>query len=95
MPRLVALVLLACVLLPAAAVLAAGTPAPPPGWLPPTAPDADFNGSLQSSGIVAAMHMRGPEKIIAVAVALLLLLALAMFAAMLRQVYGGTGSARR
>jgi hypothetical protein len=41
-----------------------------------------------SSRIVAALHMRGPEKILAAAVALLLLVALVMFAVMLRQVYG-------
>jgi hypothetical protein len=91
MRRLVILGLLAALTLTlAGAVLAAGTPAPPPaGLLPPTAPAADFNGPMQSSSrIVAALHMRGPEKILAAAVALLLLVALVMFAVMLRQVYG-------
>lgn len=98
MPRLVALVLLvAVVTLLAASALAAGAPAPPPsGILPPTAPDGDFNRSGQSSSwIITALHVRGPEKIIGAAVVLLLLVSLVMFAAMLRQVYGGESPPRR
>ena len=74
---------------------AADAPSPPsPGLLPPTAPFADFNQPGQSSGIVAAMHIRGPEKIIGIAVVVLLLIALVMFAAMLRTAYGGPRARR-
>ena len=89
MSRLVALCLVLVMLLPAV-VLAANPPSPPqPGILPPTAPIGDFNEPAQSSwAIVRAMHMRGPEKILAVVVVTLLLIALIMFAGMLRHVYG-------
>jgi hypothetical protein len=74
---------------------AADPPSPPsPGVLPPTAPFADFNGPGQSSGIVAAMHIRGPEMIIGIAVVILLLIALVMFAVMLRTAYGGPHARR-
>src|SRR3989442_15592803 len=91
MPRLAALVLVLAVLTLAAAARAADPPSPPaPGLLPPTAPMADFNQPAQSaSSLIAALHVRGPEKIIGTAVVLLLLIALVMFAGMLRHVYGG------
>jgi hypothetical protein len=92
MPRLVVLCLAVLVLAPALAALAAD---PSPGILPPTAPFADFNEPGQSSGIVAAMHIRGPEKILAIAVLILLLIAIVMFAGMLRHVYGGPRTPRR
>jgi len=97
MPRLLALFLVVAVLPLAAAALAADPPAPmPPGMLPPTAPMADFNQPAQSaSSLIAALHIRGPEKIIGTAVVLLLLIALVMFAGMLRHVYGGARSPRR
>ena len=96
MLRLVALCLVLVALLSATVALAADPPAPPkPGILPPTAPIADFNEPAQSSwAIVRAMHIRGPEKIIAVAVVTLLLIALVMFAGMLRHVYGGPRARR-
>jgi len=97
MPRLAALVLVLAVLTLAAVALAADPPSPPPpGLLPPTAPTADFNQPAQSSSsLIAALHVRGPEKIIGAAVVLLLLTALVMFAAMLRHVYGGGTRATR
>ncbi len=93
MPRLLALCLVLAVLIPAVGALAADPP--PPGILPPTAPSADFNQPGQSSGLVAALHIRGPEKIIGTAVVLLLLIALVMFVGMLRHVYGGPRAQRR
>jgi hypothetical protein len=96
MPRLLALCLVLVALLPALAALAADPASPSsPGILPPTAPNADFNEPGQSSGLVAAMHIRGPEKIIGTAVVLLLLIALVMFIGMLRHVYGGPRARRR
>jgi hypothetical protein len=90
MPRLLALCVLVAILTAVVPALAADPPSPQsPGLLPPTAPFADFNQPGQSSGIVAAMHIRGPEKIIGAAVVILLLIALVMFAAMLRTAYGG------
>ena len=57
---------------------------------------ADFNQPAQSSSsLIAALHIRGPEKIIGTAVVLLLLIAIVMFAGMLRHVYGGASSPRR
>ena len=65
------------------------------GALPPTAPAGDFNTPDQSSSsLIAALHVRGPEKIIGAAVVVLLLACVVMFAGMLRQVYG-SGAARR
>jgi hypothetical protein len=97
MSRFVALCLVLAALTPAVAALAADPPSPPPpGMLPPTAPSADFNQPSQSSSaLVAAMHIRGPEKIIGTAVVLLLLIAIAMFAGMLRSAYGGSRPPRR
>lgn len=90
MPRLLALCVVVMMLTSVVPAFAADPPAPPsPGLLPPTAPMGDFNQPAQSSGIVAAMHIRGPEKIIGTAVVILLLIALVMFAAMLRTAYGG------
>ncbi len=92
--------LLVCVLLLAVGVpllaFAANPPSPPqPGILPPTAPIADFNEPDQSSwAIVRAMHIRGPEKILAVVVLTLLVIALLMFIGMLRHVYAGPGARR-
>jgi len=64
--------------------------------LPPTAPMADFNQPAQSSSsLIAALHIRGPEKIIGTAVVLLLLIAIVMFRRMLRHAYGGASSPRR
>jgi hypothetical protein len=95
MPRLLALCLALVVLAAAVPVLAADPPPPmSPGMLPPTAPSADFNQPSQSSGLVAAMHIRGPEKIIGTAVVVLLLIAIVMFAGMLRHVYGGARARR-
>jgi hypothetical protein len=90
MPRFLALCLVLAMLIPAATALAADPPAPPqPGILPPTAPFGDFNEPGQSSwALIRAMHIRGPEKILGVAVVILLLIALVMFAGMLRHVYG-------
>ena len=99
MPRLLAtlLVLVLAVLTVAAVTSAAdeksAAPSGPmsvltPGLLKPTAPYADYNQPAQSSGLVAALHMRTPEKIIFAAVAVLLLICVVMFAFMLRQVYG-------
>jgi hypothetical protein len=93
MPRLVALCLVLVVLLPGLTAIAADSSQP--GILPPTAPFADFNQPGQSSGLVAAMHIRGPEKIIGLAVVILLLIAIVMFAGMLRQAYGGPRTPRR
>ena len=96
MLRLVALCLVLVVLMPGLTALAADSSSPPqPGILPPTAPFADFNQPAQSSGLVAAMHIRGPEKILGAAVVILLLIAIVMFAGMLRQVYGGPRAPRR
>ena len=97
MSRLCALVLVVAGLCLAVPALAADPPSPtPPGMLPPTAPMADFNQPGQSSSsLIAALHIRGPEKIIGIAVVLLLLIAIVMFAGMLRHVYGGAGSPRR
>ena len=97
MTRLLALGLVVVALTLAAVAFAADPPSPPqPGLLPPTAPSADFNQPAQSSSaLVAALHLRGPEKIIGTAVVLLLLIALVMFAGMLRHVYGRPRSARR
>ena len=97
MPRLLALLLVVAVLPLAAPALAAEPPSPTPsGMLPPTAPMADFNQSAQSSSsLIAALHVRGPEKVIGTAVVLLLLIAIVMFAGMLRHVYGGARSPRR
>jgi len=97
MSRLCALVLVVVGLCLAVPALAADPPSPPPpGMLPPTAPMADFNQPAQSSSsLIAALHIRGPEKIIGTAVVLLLLIALVMFVGMLRHVYGGASSPRR
>ncbi len=103
MPRVLTLVLLVALTSLALTPAALAAPSPldvltPNRPLPPTAPDADFNQADQSSWwIVSTLHMRGPEKIIAAAVTLLLLVALAMFAGMLRHVYGGprAGAPRR
>jgi hypothetical protein len=97
MPRRLALCLVLVALTLAAAAFATDPPSPPqPGILPPTAPSADFNQPGQSSSaLVAALHIRGPEKIIGTAVVLLLLIAIVMFAGMLRHVYGGPRSTRR
>ena len=97
MSRLCALVLVVVGLCVAVPALAADPPSPPPpGLLPPTAPMADFNQPAQSSSsLIAALHIRGPEKIIGTAVVLLLLIAIVMFAGMLRHVYGGASSPRR
>jgi len=96
MLRVVALCLVLVVLMPGLTALAADSSSPPqPGILPPTAPFADFNQPGQSSGLVAAMHIRGPEKILGAAVVILLLIAIVMFAGMLRQVYGGPRTPRR
>lgn len=97
MSRLCALVLVVVGLCLAVPALAADPPSPPPpGMLPPTAPMADFNQPAQSSSsLINAMHIRGPEKILGVAVVLLLLIALVMFAGMLRHVYGSARSPRR
>jgi hypothetical protein len=92
MPRLLALGVLVAMLTAVVPAFAADPPSP--GLLPPTAPFADFNQPGQSSGIVAAMHIRGPEKIIGTAVVILLLIALVMFAAMLRSAYGGPHARR-
>ena len=97
MSRLCALILVVVGVWLAVPALAADPPSPPPpGMLPPTAPTADFNQPAQSSSsLIAALHIRGPEKIIGTAVVLLLLIALVMFAGMLRHVYGGARSPRR
>jgi len=97
MSRLCALVLVVVGLCLAVPALAADPPSPPPpGLLPPTAPMADFNQPAQSSSsLIAALHIRGPEKIIGTAVVLLLLIAIVMFAGMLRHVYGGGASSPR
>ena len=70
MSRLCALVLVVVGLCLAVPALAVDPPSPaPPGMLPPTAPAADFNQPAQSSSsLIAAMHIRGPEKILGVAV---------------------------
>ena len=82
--------------MPGVIALAADSSSPrQPGILPPTAPYADFNEPGQSSGLVAAMHIRGPEKILGTVVVILLLIAIVMFAGMLRQVYGGPRPPRR
>src|SRR5204863_8726968 len=96
MPGLFALCLVLVALLPAAAGFAVDSTAPSsPGLLPPTAPSGDFNGPGQSSSaLVAAMHIRGPEKLIGAAVVVLLLIALVMFAGMLRHAYGGPRARR-
>jgi hypothetical protein len=97
MSRLCALVLVVVGLCLAVPALAADPPSPPPpGMLPPTAPMADFNQPAQSSSsLINALHIRGPEKILGVAVVLLLLIALVMFVGMLRHVYAGARSPRR
>jgi len=97
MSRLCALVLVVVGLWLAVPAAAADPPSPPPpGMLPPTAPMADFNQPAQSSSsLIAALHIRGPEKIIGTAVVLLLLIAIVMFAGMLRHVYAGARSPRR
>jgi hypothetical protein len=97
MSRLCALVLVVVGLCLAVPALAADPPPPPPpGMLPPTAPMADFNQPAQSSSsLIAALHIRGPEKIIGTAVVVLLLIAIVMFAGMLRHVYGGGASSPR
>ena len=96
MSRLCALILVVVGVWLAVPALAADSSSPPqPGILPPTAPFADFNQPGQSSGLVAAMHIRGPEKILGAAVVILLLIAIVMFAGMLRQVYGGPRTPRR
>ena len=97
MSRLCALVLVVVGLWLAVPALAVDPPSPtPPGMLPPTAPTADFNQPAQSSSsLIAALHIRGPEKIIGTAVVLLLLIAIVMFAGMLRHVYAGARSPRR
>ena len=97
MSRLCALILVVVGVWLAVPALPADPPSPPPpGMLPPTAPMADFNQPAQSaSSLIAALHVRGPEKIIGTAVVLLLLIALVMFAGMLRHVYGGARSPRR
>jgi len=89
MPRFLALCVLVVIVLTAVGAALAADPASPPspGILPPTAPMADFNQPGQSSGLVAAMHIRGPEKILGTVVVLLLLIAIVMFAGMLRHVY--------
>ena len=95
MPRLFALCVLVAMLTAVAPAFAADPPSPSsPGLLPPTAPMADFNKPGQSSGIVAAMHIRGPEKIIGTAVVILLLICVVMFAVMLRSAYGGPHARR-
>jgi hypothetical protein len=95
MPRLLALCVLVAMLTAVAPAIAADPPSPSsPGLLPPTAPMADFNTPGQSSGIVAAMHIRGPEKIIGTAVVILLLICLVMFVVMLRSAYGGPHARR-
>jgi len=97
MSRLCALILVVVGVWLAVPALAADPPSPPPpGMLPPTAPTADFNQPAQSSSsLIAALHIRGPEKIIGTAVVLLLLIAIVMFAGMLRHAYGGASSPRR
>ncbi len=97
MSRLCALILVVVGVWLAVPALAADPPSPPPpGMLPPTAPTADFNQPAQSSSsLIAALHIRGPEKIIGTAVVLLLLIAIVMFAGTLRHVYGGASSPRR
>ena len=97
MSRLCALILVVVGVWLAVPALAADPPSPPPpGMLPPTAPTADFNQPAQSSSsLIAALHIRGPEKIIGTAVMRLLLIAIVMFAGMLRHVYGGASSPRR
>jgi hypothetical protein len=101
MARLLSLLLALAVLGSAAAALAAEPKSSPldmlspSGMLPPTAPAADFNTSDQSSSsLIAALHVRGPEKVIGAAVVVLLLACVVMFAGMLRQVYG-SGASRR
>jgi hypothetical protein len=100
MPRLLATALvlvfavLTLVLVACAADEKAAAPSGPmslltPGQLKPTAPYADFNEPGQSSsGLVSGMHMRAPEKILALVVTVLLVVCVVMFAFMLRQVYG-------
>ena len=90
MPRVLALCVVVIVLSGAAPAHAAYPSPTSAGILPPTAPFADFNQPGQSSStLISTMHIRGPEKIIGIAVVVLLLIAIVMFAGMLRHAYGG------